>query len=84
MNVETQILGGQQHMCLHLLNMLYSVVTSVFLLKQAVSSNIHSEKITQFFSGLLETPHSCHGIGVPWTIQTNTLEPSLYRNRRAL
>jgi len=33
-------------MCLHLLNMLYSVLTSVFLIEQAVSSNIHSEKIT--------------------------------------
>jgi len=42
------------------------------------------EKITSFLSGLLETPHSCHGIEILWTIQTNTPESVLYINRRAL
>jgi hypothetical protein len=43
-----------------------------------------SGNITSFLSGLLETPHSCHGTDILWTIQTNTLESVLYEHRRAL
>jgi len=32
----------------------------------------------------LETPHSCHGTEILWIIQTNTLEPVLYKHGRAL